>query len=559
MLFPNLKNFWQSIKQDRFLLLALFTGLLLRGLNPTFGSPSLYISNDEAIAHLSAFNMIAEKTPISIANYTPLGAYVQIPFLILSFVAMKFYGYVQNISDFELFVLTHEGFFLFIPRLISALFGTLTILVVYKISHALFSEKRIAIIAAFLAAISYNFVHASHFGRPWSASLFFISCALYFAIKKKVFGAYFLIAIAYGFHQVGLLFLPLVFILVPVKKDFKGFISVLTCALMFALFTSLTLKQGVVESIKSGQSFIRSDVVISDLLSGNFKLAESIVRTIGSNITGNFIANIVLTDGIIFAFAVVGIIVHKKNITTRNLLLFVFLYFLFASLFFHPLVRYLVPLFIILIPFSSYAFVYLFEKKAIIIVCLIVLASVNSIWWNYLYLKKPTFIQAHEWIERSVPVGVPIAYTGGRFQTFAPDKDAIDAIRVVNPGSYNRLANILDNKNVTNVSNIVYLGDFPGETKLDRFKSASGNRRFIYVVDYYLDPKDRLFLEDEKYFEIVVKFSPVKDGEEYRLPEPLFDSNSKFPSRNYNSNISKFSLERMGPYFEILRIKNQNL
>src|SRR3990167_2448700 len=173
MLFPNLKNFWQSIKQDRFLLLALFTGLLLRGLNPTFGSPSLYISNDEAIAHLSAFNMIAEKTPISIANYTPLGAYVQIPFLILSFVAMKFYGYVQNISDFELFVLTHEGFFLFIPRLISALFGTLTILLIYKMTFKLFKHKQTALISAFFAAVSFNLVHISHFGRPWAAALFF--------------------------------------------------------------------------------------------------------------------------------------------------------------------------------------------------------------------------------------------------------------------------------------------------------------------------------------------------------------------------------------------------
>src|SRR3989338_1754125 len=96
MSFLNLKSFWQSIKKDKqsfsankLLLLALLVGLLLRGLNSTFGSPSLYISNDEAIAHLSAWNMLAEKTPVSIANYTPLGAYIQIPFLVVSFLIMK--------------------------------------------------------------------------------------------------------------------------------------------------------------------------------------------------------------------------------------------------------------------------------------------------------------------------------------------------------------------------------------------------------------------------------------------------------------------------------------
>src|SRR3989344_8182537 len=123
MSFLNLKNFWRSIRQDQLLLLILLIGLALRGLNPTFGSPSLYVSNDEAIAHLSAFNMIANETPVSIANYTPLGAYVQIPFLVASFLAMRILGLISSVGEFELFVLTHEGYFLFIPRLISAFFG----------------------------------------------------------------------------------------------------------------------------------------------------------------------------------------------------------------------------------------------------------------------------------------------------------------------------------------------------------------------------------------------------------------------------------------------------
>src|SRR3989338_8776153 len=142
-------------KSSWLLLLILAFGLLLRALNPTFGSPSLFVSNDEAIAHLSALNMLAEKTPVSIANYTPLGAYVQIPFLVASYVAMNLLGLVKNVFDFELFLLTHEGYFLFIPRLISALFGTLMILVIYKLTLFLFAKRETALISAFLTAVSF--------------------------------------------------------------------------------------------------------------------------------------------------------------------------------------------------------------------------------------------------------------------------------------------------------------------------------------------------------------------------------------------------------------------
>src|SRR3990167_6793210 len=207
----NLMNFWRSIRRDQLLLSILLIGLVLRGLNPTFGSPSLYVSNDEAIAHLSAFNMIIKKTPISIANYTPLGAYVQLPFLVASFLIMKILGLVSNAGDFELFVLTHEGYFLFIPRLISAFFGTLTILVIYKMTFALFKNRKTAIIAAFLTAVSFNLVHISHFGRPWSTSMFFFLLAVYFVLKEKRILSPALAGFSYGFHQVGILALPLIF------------------------------------------------------------------------------------------------------------------------------------------------------------------------------------------------------------------------------------------------------------------------------------------------------------------------------------------------------------
>src|SRR3989344_5573924 len=94
-----------------FLPLILLLGLLLRGLNPTFGSPSLFISNDEASLHLAALNMLANKIPVSIANYTPLGAFIQIPIIIISFLIMRFFNLVDSVQNFEFFLLAHQGYF----------------------------------------------------------------------------------------------------------------------------------------------------------------------------------------------------------------------------------------------------------------------------------------------------------------------------------------------------------------------------------------------------------------------------------------------------------------
>src|SRR3989344_4138154 len=103
------------------LLFIVILGFSLRVVNLTYAFPNLYMSSDEASYHLSALLMIANKTLFTTGNYGPLGAYLQIPFL-----------------ELQILVATHEGYFLFIPRVISAMFGTLTILLVYHLSRLMF-------------------------------------------------------------------------------------------------------------------------------------------------------------------------------------------------------------------------------------------------------------------------------------------------------------------------------------------------------------------------------------------------------------------------------------
>lgn len=553
----NLKNFYRSIKQDWIFLLALAIGFLLRTLNPTFGSLSLYVSNDESIAHLSAFNMIAEKTPVSIANYTPLGAYVQIPFLILSFFAMKVLGYVNSVSDFELFVLTHEGYFLFIPRLISGMFGTLTILVIYKLTKELFGERKTAIIAAFLSAVSFNLVHISHFGRPWSAALFFIILAVYFSVKKRAFAAYISIALSYGFHQVGLLFFPLIFLITAEKRWFKTFMNFSTCLLLIVLFSSLTLKTGFVESIKNSQSFIRSNVLITDFLAENFNFFESLVKTFNHNLSYYFISNLMATDGIIFFFGVLGIIkTFGENTLRKRVIIYVFLFFIFASLFFIPVLRYLLPILLLLIPFAAYAITFIFKKYNYLIFVLLALASVNAVWWNMLYLRTPTFIQVREWINENVSSEVPIAYIGGRYQSFVPNKNSIKNTQMYNQNYHKTLYSILDDNGLDNVRNIIYVSNYPGKDKKEQLQNATYNYPVEYVIDYYIDPNERLLNLMPEDFELIREFNPTSDNVQTGIAEPLFDASWNFPINDNRAKVSMYSLHDTGPYVEVLKVKD---
>src|SRR3989338_7235909 len=146
-------------------LLIIFTGLGLRGINLTVGFPMLYLSNDEAVYHLSALNMIANKTLFSLGNYGPLGSYLQLPFLALAYLVLFISGKVSSFADMELLLTAQEGYFMFIPRILSALFGTLTILSIYRLSIVLFKNKSAALWSSFFTAVSFNLVHVSHFAR----------------------------------------------------------------------------------------------------------------------------------------------------------------------------------------------------------------------------------------------------------------------------------------------------------------------------------------------------------------------------------------------------------
>ncbi len=556
MLFPNLKNFWLNIKRDKILVGILAFGLILRGLNPTFGSPSLYVSNDEAVAHLAALNMLAAKTPVSIANYTPLGAYVQIPFLAASYGAMRIFGSIGNLGDFRLFILTHGGYFLFISRLMSAMFGTLMILVIYKLTRLLFGIKSVGLIAAFFCAVSFNLVHISHFGRPWAGALFFFLLAFYKTLKNKTFFPYILTGLSYGFHQVGIFALPFLIFFLKKSTLKKNLVGIFIAAILVFIFSLLTLKVGIIKSIENEQSFLKPHTIIVDFLAEKLNI-NSFVSTLKLNSAKYYLVNLFFTDGILLVFGIWGMVKAARSKTSsRILIIYIFCYFLFASFFFYPLLRYLLPAIMLLIPFAAFGVYSIFNRRTFFIILLLAIASINSLWWNWLYLKTPTFIQAASWVNKHIPESVPIAYNGGRFQVFAPSKPAIAQMQKFSPKSYKELQTILPNTEIDNVRNIVYLDKIKVSGKFEQVKEVWQNYQVKYMIDYYLDPVDSLIDSHPGNFYLITRFNPDIKNRMTGIAEPLFDATSNFDSFEIRKNLSMYSLTRIGPYFDILGIKD---
>jgi hypothetical protein len=86
--------------------------------------------------------------------------------------------YISSIFNFQFLIFNS----FLVGRFYSALFSTLTILVVYKICQS-FMQKRFSYFAAFLVAITPGLIQQAHFATPESALTFFLFGSLLFSIK----------------------------------------------------------------------------------------------------------------------------------------------------------------------------------------------------------------------------------------------------------------------------------------------------------------------------------------------------------------------------------------
>lgn len=563
MLLKNLKNL-SKVKTSYWLLLIVAFGFLLRVINLTIGFPILYISGDEAIYHLSALNMLAQKTPFTIGNYGPLGAYLQIPFLILSFLIFLLTGKVNSVSEFEFLTVTHEGYFLFIPRIISAMFGTLTILAIYRLARELFGDRRIALCSAFLAALSFNFVHVSHLARAWSPAIFFAMIATYFAVKSVKnkdsfykYATYSFIAgaIAFGFHQIGgLIFLLIFMILFSERRKYydnwlKTAIMLLIGLTLLFIFNFLSLGYDFLNIFNPRNESLE---LIRSPFDKNFQF--NLLNFLKQNQFSIFTKRLILTDFIIILLVFLFFMFHRKRI--RNylpFLIFIFINFLLSIFIFPPLIRYFLIAFSLFPVFAGYSFYQLLtitKHKFFLSLALLIFVSFNSIYFITIITREATFTQLRNWLDENISRDEPILATTYRNIGYVPNTYATVLIKENKPGYYLRASNLISDYTPDNVRTIIYVNELvkKGSSAEMNILRALKFYNSEIIIDQYYAEGDRLINNTKELnLKIIKHFSPTGDKiYNESIPEALYDSSYLFPP---------FRLKRAGPYFDVLKVK----
>lgn len=545
-----------KISQTKFLLL-LIIGLAfsLRIINLTVGFPGLYVSNDEAVLHFSALNMISNRTAFALGNYGPLASYIQLPFLALGSIVLFLSGKVQSIAELQFLILTQEGYFLFIPRIISALFGTLIILSLFRLSIVLFKNKQIALWTSFFTAVSFNLVHISHLARSLSPALFFVSLAVLFSAYglrknennlKNCLLSFIFCAFAFGFHQIMGIVILIPFFAVLKRTQFKNVVTCLSIWFcLIATFNYLGLGNRVDEVFRSNNSL--GLLLIKTPAFWFSKGAQEIFLIVLGNL--KLIWELLLTDGLLLLFGFFGFIKFTPSNRLKFALSIYFSVCLFLSIFVFPsILRYLLSLIVFLPVFAGvYVYYFLRQRNVFFIFLVIVLASFNSIYWNILITRESTFTQMRKWLDTNLAPSTPLAATFYRTVGYTPSKDASLVIRNFKRGYYQKSANELESDEFPyNVRNIVYLENFGKESKVENLEAGLAIFPAQYVIDGYFKNSERL-LNMTNIVELVAHFSPTGEViSKSRIPEAFADAPENFPL---------FKTNRPGIYFDILKIK----
>ncbi|WP_202709905.1 ArnT family glycosyltransferase [Sporosalibacterium faouarense] len=146
------------------------------------------------------------------------------------------------------------GYSVFTFRLISLIFGTLTLIFFYKLCYLLFKSKKFALLSTFLLSIDIQYIYASHFARQEIILLFSFILGLYIFNKSTKADDYrrdvivgILIGMSIGIHPnsfiisipFGFLYLYHVFITKNLKfRNLTLYVAIVSLFALFFIFLS---------------------------------------------------------------------------------------------------------------------------------------------------------------------------------------------------------------------------------------------------------------------------------------------------------------------------------
>lgn len=308
---------------------------------------------------------------------------------------------------------------LVVSRMISALFSSLTIIMVYLLAKQFFSEK-IALVAALVFAFSPGSIQYAHFNTTESLLLFlltvsaYLSSKLYFQNKPwLLLPLGIILGISFATKIVGLTFgiFPLIagtLLFIHEKKQrgrlvlffvlcliLAGILGFLLSPYQLIDWTNFTKEQSYMQAVTYGKYKPPFVLIYEHTLPYLYPLMNVLPFTFGL---------VSLCSSILGIF----LFIKQKHRLASMLLLLLFpgLYFLWAGAWFAKFARY----YLLIIPFLSiFAAVFLLKIKPLFRGMLLFFIVLQGVCFSTIYLTPNTRVAATYWIRQQIPPHAIIA------------------------------------------------------------------------------------------------------------------------------------------------------
>lgn len=398
-----------STKQGITFFIILFIGFLLRIIAINWQLPYLYHTDEYRIINY-ALRMAATKS-LNPKNfvYPSFYLYFMLCIYVIYFFIGKIFGIYRSEEDFAIKFFQDPTSIYVISRSVSAIFGTLTIGIVYLLAYKLYNKK-VALISASITSFLPAFVMYSHYAKPDMAALFLGVVSFYFFLnyylseKRKFF--YF--ACVFLGLAASTKYLPILigvsFLYLYFKKnkqiDKVFFLGCLLIVLSFILTTPY--------SVLDYKIFLKD---VFGHAMGNIK--RDIITNVFINFKNYlFMGKTTIITGFICMLGFFGtLLLKQKTEKEKSLILIVILYFIVNSLHYLPGWWFLIFSFPFYIIISAKFFEKLINKFKFMkyyFVIFLALSFTESVCVVINFYLRDTRTYAVEWIEKNIPQGSKI-------------------------------------------------------------------------------------------------------------------------------------------------------
>jgi hypothetical protein len=416
---------------DYRLLVILFLGAIVRYWGITFGLPETFSRPDEEVIVNTSLKFFQGDFNPEFFRYPTLYMY-------LLFAVFKIYLLFQNmkglpviIPDYRIAYQDLSEYYL-LDRAFSAFWGTLSILVVYKLAKTYF-DRKVALASSFLFAFAYLHVRDSHFGVTDIPLTFFILCSVFFILKsyqEKNTKNYLIAGLLSGLtasikYNGFLLIVPMGLVHTINVFDKKESITKLFFDERILLFFSAITFTFL---LGTPYAYLEFNKFINHFLFEMSHLQEGHRINLGRGWWYHFRFSLFYgLGGSLFGLSLAGMLVMFKQNFKKAVVFcsFPIFYFLIAGKGYTVFVRYVLPLLPFLCISAAFLLILLVNqdfvkkriyKKLILITAIAVLTGpnlYNIIRFDLLLQKEDSRILAKEWIQKHSLEGTSIFQTGG--------------------------------------------------------------------------------------------------------------------------------------------------